>query len=196
MSKKNNNRYNSKLEKKTAKLSKKISDNALNEALASKEMADPVKTISEHTHGKRFKFKNLDSTTKKMLKIGCIHAYYNKKGKLKLAAVNNGDGTATCPICGRTFPLTAPTDADYVNVVNTMKAAHDQVAVAITMMRLGKPVYRYHSAMMNRTKQWEKINRKIMELGCKNAEVGDGKKHGKNKNRGGNGGSNIAGGWY
>lgn len=196
MSKKNNNRYDNKFEKKTAKLSKKISDSALNEALASKEMADPVKTISEHVHGKRFKIKGLDGTTKKMLKCGCIHAYYNKKGKLKLAAVYNDDGTATCPICGRTFPLTAPTDDEYVSAVESINRTHDQVAVAIAIMKLGKPVYRYHNAMMNRTKRWEKINRKIMELGRKNAEVSDGKKHGKNKNRGGNGGSSIAGGWY
>ena len=192
---KNKNRYDDKINKKAVKLSKKISDGALNEALASKEMADPVKTITEHTHGKRFKFKGLDSKVKKMLKTGCIHAYYSKKGNLK-SALTVDSGIASCPICGRSFPLTALTDEEYVNVANSSIAAHDQVGVAITMMKLGKPAYRYHNAMMNRTKQWEKINRKILELGRKNATVGDGKKHGKNKNNGGNGGgSGIAGGW-
>lgn len=194
---KNNNRYNDKMAKKAGKLSRKIDDRALNEALSSKEMADPVKTISEHTHGKRFKFKGLDGTTKKMLKTGCVHGFYTKKGKIKPAIIPNNDGTATCPICGRTFPLVAPTDGDYVQAVDAARIAHDQVGLIITVAKLGKPVYRYHNAMMNRTKRWEKINRKILKLGSKNATVGNGKKHGKNKNHGG--GSNdggIAGGWY
>ena len=82
MSKNKNNRYDSKLEKKANKLSRKIDDNELNKALASKEMADPVKTISENVHGKRFKIKGLDGRTKKLLKTGCVHSYFNKKGKL------------------------------------------------------------------------------------------------------------------
>ena len=196
MSKNKNNRYDSKLEKKANKLSRKIDDNELNKALASKEMADPVKTISENVHGKRFKLKGLDGRTKKLLKTGCVHSYFNKKGKIKLAVKPSDDGSMLyCPICGRTINADILSEDAYDKMVETSVQAHDQVGLAISMLKLGKPTYRNHSAMMNRTKKWEKINRKILVLAQKDSQISAGKNHGKNKNHGGNGNSGIAGGW-
>ena len=194
---KNKNYRDNKISKKAFKLSKKIDDTDLNRALASKEMADPVKTITEHTHGKRFKFRGIDGGLKKMLKTGCIHHYYSKKGNLKPAVIVNDNSTeAYCPICGRTIPLEAFSAEEFDKVWDTVTKVSDQVNFLAGRLELGKPAYRYGSAMMVRNKKWMKYGRKVLELTRKEDVVNGGKHKGKNKNHGGNGGSNIAGGWY
>lgn len=55
----------------------------------------------KHSSGK-IKGKNKKET--KLLKLGCTHHIYNKKGRLKAQIRNNGDGTCACRMCKHNFP--------------------------------------------------------------------------------------------
>lgn len=192
MSKNKGNR-NNEANKKAAKLSKKIDERAMNQQLACKEMADPLQTVSDHLT-KRFKIKKVEKPVKKMLKTGCIHWYINHKGKMKFAAKANSNGTATCPICGRTFSTQAMSLDEFDQITDNMRQLNDQIGFAKGMLRLGTPAIRSHYAQMIREEKWAKVNRKVLALALKDGELDNGKKGKKGNNHGGNGGG-LAGSW-
>ena len=82
-----------------------------------------IPVISEITKSlnKKGEIRGRSKKETKKLKAMCTHNKYNKKGKLKAAVFNTGDGYCICELCGKRFPTKLFDDNELKGIVNDMK---------------------------------------------------------------------------
>lgn len=154
-----------------------------------------IPVISEITKSlnKKGEIRGRSKKETKKLKAMCTHHKYNKKGKLKAAVFNTGDGYCICELCGKRFPTKLFDDNELKGIVHDMKTINEQAKYMAVAIGGGKEAIDYFAKTGVVLQSYQKNYKKIRFTAQKQSKI-----HGKNKknhNRNGMGGSAQFGSW-
>lgn len=161
--------------------------NATIDITGKKNVVDII-TASRNKHGE-IRGENKKET--KNLKAICTHHYRNKKGKIKAAIINDGNGICTCELCGHRFPTKLYQKDDVDKQVGKVRELVDQSKFMVQSADLGKEGLHYLCTLSTYLTKFPKYYGKVKHT----VEKSENTKKRKNKNRNSNSGSESYGGW-
>jgi hypothetical protein len=159
----------------------------------------------ENKHGKQFKavsaiskslnkkgkIKGKNKKETKYLMRACTHHYYNRKGKLKPAFINNSNGECICELCQRSFQTKPETKADVKDKLNPILSLANQAVTAAVAGNLGDKAVDKFVNLKVLLEEFPKDYSRTMKAISKEDNI----KKKKKNNNGGGGGSSQYGGW-
>ena len=149
-----------------------------------------ISTISKAIN-KKGKIKGKNKKETKYLERACLHHYYNKKGKLKAAIVNNDNGLCVCELCGRSFSTKLRSKDDVRNIFEDGLSIVNQAAYAATSAHLGEEAIDKMVKLKVLIEEFPKDYSRIFKAVSKEESINNKK---KKHNNSGNG-SNQYGNW-
>lgn len=147
-----------------------------------------VVTNSLNKHGE---IKGRDKKETRNLRAMCPHHKITRKGKIKPAVYNDGNGTCTCEMCGHKFPTHLFDKDETSKIVGKVTQLLDQSRYMAEAANLGKETKRYLAETSVSVSHLPKTYGKIKRV----VEKSENTKKRKNKNNRGRGGSETYGGW-
>jgi hypothetical protein len=148
-----------------------------------------VSAISKSLN-KKGKIKGKNKKETKYLMRACTHHYYNRKGKLKPAYINDSNGSCVCELCQRSFPTKPETKAEVKDKVTPILGLANQVVTAAVAGDLGEKAIDTFVSLKVLLEEFPKHYSRTMKAISKEDNIKKKKKH----NNGG-GGSSQYGGW-
>ena len=140
---------------------------------------------------KKGKIKGKNKKETKYLMRACTHHYYNRKGKLKPAFINDSNGSCTCELCFRSFPTKPETKAEVKDKIAPVLALVNQAATASVAGELGEKIVDTCVNLKVLLEEFPKNYNRTMKAISKEDNIKKKKK--KDGNNGG--GSSQYGGW-
>ena len=141
---------------------------------------------------KKGKIKGKNKKETKYLMRACTHHYYNRKGKLKPAYINDSNGSCICELCQRSFPTKPETKAEVKDKISSVLGLANQVVTASVAGDLGEKAIDSFVNLKVLLEEFPKNYSRAMKAISKEDNI----KKKKNKNNGGGGGgSSQYGGW-
>ena len=138
---------------------------------------------------KKGKIKGKNKKETKYLQRACTHHYYNRKGKLKAAFINNSQGECVCELCMRSFPTKPETKDNVRNNLETALGLANQAVTAAVAGGLGEKAVDKFVNLKVLLEEFPKDYSRTMKAISKEDNI---KKKKKNNN---GGGSSQYGGW-
>lgn len=154
--------------------------------------ADKIVAVLSKKLNKRGEIKGDGKSDTKHLKIQCTHHHVNKKGKIKPAIYNDGEGHILCEMCDRSVTTDLKDKSEVKKIVKPIFELSDQLAYIGQAADLGNNVISYATSMKLMLNKFTKFYGKSVKAVKKAEKV---KKHKKGKNRRNNnsGGGNLSG---
>lgn len=150
-----------------------------------------VATITNNLN-KRGEIKGNTKKETKNLKAMCTHHKINKKGKIKPAIYNDGNGVCVCELCGHKFDAHIYDKGELNKIVNKFTNVLDQSKYMAQASDLGKDTIEYLGELSVGVSHFSKTYNKISNV----VRRADNIKNKKKKNKfGGDDGSTSYGGW-
>lgn len=151
-----------------------------------------IKAVSAITKAmnKKGKIKGKNKKETKYLMRACTHHYYNRKGKLKPAYINDSNGSCVCELCGRKFPTKPETKAEVKDRVSPVLGLVNQFVTVSVAGDLGEKAIDTGVNLKVLLEEFPKHYSRAMKAVSKADNI---KK--KKNNNGGGGGSSQYGGW-
>jgi hypothetical protein len=150
-----------------------------------------VSAISKSLN-KKGKIKGKNKKETKYLMRACTHHYYNRKGKLKPAFINDSNGTCVCELCQRSFPTKPETKDAVKNKITPILGLANQVVTASVAGNLGEKAIDSFVNLKVLLEEFPKNYSRAMKAISKEDNI---KKKKKKNINGGGGGSSQYGGW-
>ena len=139
-------------------------------------------TQSLNKHGE---IKGRDKQETKNLKDMCMHHKLTKKGVLRPAIYNDGNGVCTCELCGKKFTTHLATKGEIKDVTANLMQYVDQAKYSTVAADLGKQTEGYLADLSIKVRQFKKVYSRVKKAINKKENT----KKKKKKSRRGNNGS-------
>ena len=161
-----------------------------NQSSRGKSTKEIVRRVSNslNKHGEISKGKN-----GKNLKASCPHHKINKKGKIKPATINNGNGECTCEMCGAVISTRLYNKDDLNKICGDFKGLLDQSRYITVAANLGDDTMGYLTDLSVKASHFKKCYKRIKKTVEKTEKT-----KGRRKKRSGSGdgaSSSSYGGW-
>lgn len=147
---------------------------------------DPIiQKMTELRSGKHDKIKCKTKEETKSTRGGCLHHYYNKKGKLKAAVVYSGkDNMFYCYMCGHSFRPDFYQKDEIKEITKDFVEMNNNIKFLAASVNAGQKTIKYFSDMGTLLTQYKKLASKVTKVAVKQNEYQSGKRKDRYEDRG------------